>query len=53
MSGAHYDVIMLVRDMRISSVLMQSLILNQSKVFFDAQDFLSEVEGGREAFVTS
>ena len=42
MSGAYYDVIMLVRNMLISSVLVQSLILNQSKVFLAAQGFLSK-----------
>ena len=53
MSGAHYDVIMLVGNMQISSVLVQSLILNQSKVFLAAQGFFILVEGGRYAFVTS
>ena len=42
MSGAHYDVIMLVRKILISSVLVQSLILNQCKVFLAAQGFLSK-----------
>ena len=42
MSGAYYDVIMLVRNILISSVLVQSLILNQSKVFLAAQGFLSK-----------
>ena len=40
-SGAHYDVIMLVRNILISSVLVQSLIFNQSKVFLAAKGFLS------------
>ena len=42
MSGAHYDIIMLVRNILISSVLVQSVILNQSKVFLAAQGFLSK-----------
>ena len=41
-SGAHYDVIILGRNKLISSVLVQSLILNQSKVFLAAQGFLSK-----------
>ena len=35
-------VIMLVSNILISTVLVQSLILNQSKVFLAAQDFLSK-----------
>ena len=42
MLGAHYDVIMLVRNMLILSILVQSLSLNQSKVFLAAQSFLSK-----------
>ena len=42
MSGAHYGVIILVKSMLISSILVLSLTLNQSKVFLTAQGFLSK-----------
>ena len=39
MSEAHYDVIMFLRNLPSSSVLVQSLILDQSKIILATQGF--------------